>query len=350
MAETVVIIGAGIVGLHCAAELRNKGFGVYVLDKETTLGEHTSGRNSGVIHAGIFYTPGSFKETVCIEGNRLTYEWLQKLQVPFKACGKWVVPEPGQEDELEAFFEKIRSLPIPTPFLKSVGEIQAEEPQLRRTRGILVPSTGIVDAATYLNHLVSYLEERGVSIIPNCEILAVHEQTLVTPRGAMAFDWAINSAGLQADHIAHMTGVKDYTIRPCRGDYYLLASAPLHRPVYHLPYRGAHGLGVHLTPTLDQQTLIGPNAFFIDEKEDYHHRSDDPTPFEKAVRFFLPNCPAPRLNPAYSGNRPKLFKNDQPVSEFTMLRHKNWLHLLGIESPGLTAAPALAKHLLTMMA
>jgi L-2-hydroxyglutarate oxidase LhgO len=339
----IVIIGAGIVGLHVARAFHDQGHEVFVLDKEPFLGEHTSSRNSGVIHSGIFYQTGSFKERVCIEGNRLTYEWLDQLKVPYFSCGKWVVPEEGQEDQLELFFEKICKLPIPSPELKSADQISQEEPNLRSTRGIFIPSTGILDAASYVKALATYLENQGVTIVLNCEVLEVSERFLKTTRGDIAFDLAVNSAGLFSDSLAKMAGLEGYEIRPCRGDYYILNKNLIRRPVYHLPYKGAQGLGVHLTPTVDGQVLLGPNAFFIDKKEDYHLKSD-PESFQRSLAFYLPSCTNGHLSPAYSGNRPKLFFQGKQLTEFTIIKKENWIHLLGIESPGLTAAPALANY------
>lgn len=342
------MIGAGIVGLHIATVLREQGHDVYVLEQSACLGEQTSGRNSGVIHAGIFYQPGSFKEQVCLAGNRLTYEWVQKLNVPHRPCGKWVVAEPGQEEMFESFFEKVRRMPLRAPQIKSADEVALEEPALRKTRAILIPSTGILDAASYIKSLARYLEERGVTVVLNCKVEGVSDDKIITSRGDMPFDLAINAAGLFADEIACMTGLSDFTIKPCRGDYYVMNQAPLKRPVYHLPYKDAKGLGVHLTPTVDGQTLIGPNAFFIEGKTDYEHKSS-PENFQKAVAFYLPHFKAPKLQRAYSGNRPKLYKNGTPHPEFVVQKVKNWVHLLGIESPGLTAAPALARHVCDMV-
>ncbi|MDO8461642.1 MAG: NAD(P)/FAD-dependent oxidoreductase [Deltaproteobacteria bacterium] len=351
-----VVIGAGIVGLHVARLLQEQGHEVFVLEQERFLAEHTSGRNSGVIHSGVFYKTGSFKEAICIEGNRLTYEWVDRLKVAHWPCGKWVVPEEGQESELEPFLERIRKLPIPTPSLKSADEVASEEPHLRRTSAIFVPSTGILDAAGYVKALAVYLENKGVQIIMQCQVLEIGDHELKTTRGEIPFDLAINSAGLFCDEIAEKTGLSGYTIKPCRGDYYLISKNPVKRPVYHLPYpatslragKGAHGLGVHLTPTIDNQLLLGPNAFFIEGKTDYDHKTG-PADFEKAVQFYLPKWNPPPLSPAYSGNRPKLFFKGEPLPEFTILKQGNWIHLLGIESPGLTSAPALANHVAKMV-
>lgn len=338
-----VVVGAGIVGLHIANLLAKKGHEVFVLEKEKSLGEQTSGRNSGVIHAGIFYRSGSLKEELCIEGNRLTYEWLRRLKVDHRPCGKWVVPEKGQEKEIDPFFDKICKLPIPPPQRISAAKIKKLEPGLRASEAILVPSTGILDAAGYVKALGAHLEKKGVQILLNCRVQDVEPGRIETTRGELEFDLGINCAGLFADEIAVATGLDGFEIKPCRGDYYLLNAQPVSRPVYHLPYKGRPGLGIHLTPTLDEQTLLGPNAFFIAKKEDYAHRSP-PEAFEKAVRFYLPHLKECRISAGYSGNRPKLYRNGEAVDDFVIEKKNAWIHLLGIESPGLTAAPALAQH------
>lgn len=343
-----IVIGAGIVGLHVARVLRERGHDVYVLEREPYLAEHTSGRNSGVIHSGVFYQPDSFKEKICIEGNLLTYEWLKKLNVPHAPCGKWIVPEEGQENEMEAFYQRIKKLPIPFPERVSARQLQEKEPALRPSEAIFIPSTGILDAAAYVKALANHMTRLGVEIVMNCLVMGLKNNVLETSKGDIPFDLVINAAGLDADKLAVMSGMVEYSIRPCRGDYFVLNKQPVMRPVYHLPYRGAHGLGVHLTPTLDGQTLLGPNAFFIDEKADYQHRSS-PEAFEKAVRFYLPHLKKFHICASYSGNRPKLYKHGEPTSEFVIEMRQNWIHLLGIESPGLTAAPALAHHISSLV-
>ncbi len=345
MPKTVIVVGAGIVGLHVAHVLNEQGYDVFVLERDATLGEQTSGRNSGVIHAGIFYPSDSLKEQSSIEGNRLTYEWLERLKLKHRACGKWLVPEAGQEAELEPSFEKILGLPIPTPRLLSPTQVKDLQPQLRALPAIEVPSTGLVDAAAYVKALAVYTENNGVQVLTACQVEEIHEQKVKTSRGEMEFELAVNCAGLFADRVAAMAGVEGYEVRPCRGDYYIMNKNLICRPIYHLPYKDAPGLGVHLTPTLDGQTLIGPNAFFIDEKLDYKHNSDAEV-FEQAVDYYLPDLQSRPLQPAYAGNRPKLFYNDEAVHDFVVKQEGAWIHLLGIESPGLTAAPALARMVL----
>lgn len=342
-----VVVGAGIVGLHAAQALLLKGHEVFILEKENYLAEHVSGRNSGVIHSGIFYETGSFKESACIEGNALTYEWVKKLGVDHRPCGKWVLSEDGQDEALDAFFERIAKLPIPAPRLAGPGDLQREEPALRPARAIFIPSTGILDAAGYVKALARHVESRGATLILNCEISEIGPGFLGTTRGKIDFDGAINAAGLFADEIAARAGVTDYEIRPCRGDYYVLNSQPVSRPVYHLPVPGAHGLGVHLTPTLDGRTLLGPNAYFIENKTDYVHRSPQGD-YLRALRHDVPGIQA-ELMPAYSGNRPKLFFQGTPLSKFTLVKREAWVHVLGTESPGLTAAPVLGREIVKLL-
>ncbi len=349
MRKQIVIIGGGIVGLHIAAVLADANKGdILLLDKEDFLGHHISGRNSGVIHAGIFYKTGSFKEAICIEGNIKTYEWAGKLNVPHLKCGKWVVPEEGQDAELEPFFEKISALSIPKPRIVLPSELKEIEPLLRPSRVILVPSTGMIDASEYIRAMARHVESQGVMVVNPCKVTGVKDGVLETTRGEMPFDLAINSAGLQADEVALMAGLTGYTIKPCRGDYYCIPKSPISKPVYHLPYKDAHGLGVHLTVSVAGELLMGPNAYFIEDKEDYVHRSD-PAPYQHSVEYFLPHWNHPPLQASYAGNRPKLFKDDRVLSEFTIVQKDNWIHLLGIESPGLTAAPAIARHVAGMI-
>lgn len=195
--------------------------------------------------------------------------------------------------------------------------------------------------------VIARLAERlqGVTIALNSQVTGIRDNTLITTRGDISFDLAINCAGPFCDDIAAMAGLSDIEIRPCRGDYYVLNSCPVTRPVYQLPYHNAHGLNVHLTPTVDGQLLFGPNAFFIDEKTDYKHGSGVEE-YARSAEFYLPGIDTSKLQSAYSGNRPKLFVEGKPLPEFLVKKSGNWIHLLGIESPGLTAAPALAKHVL----
>lgn len=343
---TLVIVGGGIVGLHVASTLSDQFDDTFILEQSPYLAEHTSGRNSGVIHAGIFYEQGSFKERFCIEGNELTKNWLKKLDVAHNCCGKLIIS--SSENDLDSFHQKLLSLPIATPQRLTKEQTQEMEPHLKASPSIFIPSTGLVDAAAYVKAMANHLEQQGIQIIKNCVVQSVTENTITTSRDTITFDHAINAAGLSSDDIYKQLGQKSYTIKACRGDYYTTMQKIVSRPIYHVPQKQAQGLGVHITPTLDEQILIGPNAFFIDEKMDYQHKSTKQE-FLESLKMDLQSTAHIKLQPGYSGNRPKLFLNDKQMRDFVFETTPNWTHLLGIESPGLTAAPAIANHIKSLL-
>jgi len=350
MSKRVAIIGAGIVGLHTAIAFRIKGWEVYLMDKESYTGHHTSTRNSGVVHAGIYYKEDSLKEKLCLRGNPLTLEWLKLLNVDHKSCGKWIIPGMNQnQSDLLAFYEKIKTLPLKGLRYVDPDQLKIEEPALKRTAALFVPATAVMDTAAYIRALSRFAENEGVNLLLNCELTEVKDDLIVTSRGPLEADLFINSTGLMAAKVAQLVGVTGYEVRPCRGDYYLLPVSPVSKPVYHPPSQsGSLGLGIHLTPATDGTLLLGPNAFFIDNPEDYAHKSPQEA-FVETLRDHLPEANPDSLVPAYSGNRPKLTYQGQPLADFTFIKDKNWIHLLGIESPGLTSAPVIGSYILGMV-
>jgi L-2-hydroxyglutarate oxidase LhgO len=348
----VAVVGAGIVGLHVAAEAVARGHETYLLEREARLGEHTSGRNSGVVHSGIFYSPGSLKERLCIEGNARTWAWLTRLGVPHRRCGKLVLPDLGDESGLEALAQKAAALGIPPVEQCTAARLRELEPRVAGTVGLFVPSTGVVDAAAYLEAMRTHCRSSGVELLTRCEVAGVDATgALQTSRGALPFDVAVNAAGLFADRVAEAVGLAGYGVRPTRGDYYVLPETGwLSRPVYHVARPGDPGLGVHLTPTLDGHVLLGPNVVSLasEARLDYRHASA-PAAFEASLARYLPEADPRRLAPGWSGNRPKLTFEGRPVGDFVLQRQGAWVHALGIESPGLTAAPALARALVDLL-
>lgn len=347
----VAVIGAGIVGLHVASALRALGHEVFVLEREARASEHTSGRNSGVVHSGIYYTPGSLKETLCVEGNPQTYTWLERLQVPHRRCGKLVLPDAGDHAALEAFEAKVAALPIPRARRVSRADVRALEPAVAGDDGLFVPSTGVMDAAAYVTAMRTFCRNEGVEVLLRCAVTGVDTAagTLETTRGPLPFDVAVNCAGLYADDVATLAGLTGYAITPFRGDYYVLPQAGwLGRPVYHIARPGDPGLGVHLTPTTDDHVLLGPNVVEGVPRDDYRHRSP-PDAFVESLRHMLPDADPALLQPAWSGNRPKLTFQGARVPDFVIRRHGAWIHTLGIESPGLTAAPAIAARVCALL-
>lgn len=344
----IAVLGGGIVGMHIAALLQKIGYSVFLLEKEKFLGHHTSSRNSGVIHAGIFYQPKSLKEIFCVSGNKLTYEFASSLGVKTKKTGKLVICNSDQFEDLLILQKKCETLNISNSLLKR-NEINKLEPNISSDHALLVDDTGIIDVSQYLYLFEQYLTDNDVTIVKNCDIQEIqHNNRLITNRGHATYDFIINACGLFADDIVKMRGFNTLEIRPMRGDYGVINSELVNMPIYGLPCKKENVLGIHLTPTFDGNTMIGPNGFYIDKKDDYSHKTKLKDFLDSAQKHIY-NMDMLKMCYGYSGNRPKLFVDNERYDDFYIFQENCWVHLLGIESPGLTAAPAIAKYVAKMI-
>jgi len=346
----VVVIGGGIVGCHIAYCLAKERLEVFLLEKEKSLGEHTSTRNSGVIHGGIYYDPGSLKAKLCVRGRHLTYEFLQSHDIPHWKCGKVIVAM--VVSELKALEDlKTRGEDNGVENLKLVDEteVQRIEPRVRCLTGLHSPETGILDMAAYIKTMEKVLKGLGVTIVKQCEVLSIGtHNTLGTTRGEMEADILINAAGLHSDSIAKMCGLEGYEIVPSKGDYYNTTEDVIRGLVYPVP-DSPHTLGIHLTRTLGEETLIGPSIVPVSDKEDYEIKTPREE-FERGALAMVLDINTKRIYPGYSGNRPKLYYHGELQTDFVIQKQeKERIHLLGIESPGLTAAPAIAEYVAKMI-
>ena len=341
----VVVIGGGIVGCHVAYRFATDGHEVFVLEKEQSLGEHTSTRNSGVIHGGIYYQHGSLRARLCVRGRHLTYEFLRRHQVPHSKCGKVIVAlEAGEVPSLEALKTLGERNGVENLRLLDAEQVRSLEPRVRCRAGLQSPETGILDMAAYMRTMERVLKERGVTIVKQCKVLSVNEKNgLTTTRGEMEADILINAAGLHSDHIASMCGFEGYEIIPYKGDYYNTTEAVIQCLVYPVP-DSPLSLGIHLTRTMGGETLIGPSVVKVADREDYEIRTPREE-FERGALAIIPDLNIHRIYPGYSGNRPKVFHHGELQTDFVIERQgERRIHLLGIESPGLTAAPAIAEY------
>ncbi len=381
----VVIIGGGVVGCAIARELSARIPDVFVLEQLPKVGMATSTRNSGVIHSGIYYVPGSLKALLCLEGNRLTREFCAANGVPHRICGKIVVASHDSElPTLERLAENGRVNGVAG--LRMIGRerIRQREPHVSAIAALEVPSTGILSAEDLVKAYARAAVAQGASILtgarvvglePRSGAIAVTIEMGDTPGsgggsgGASGRDSAqvsletvearcvVNSAGLYADEVAALAGNTNYRIYPVRGEYAEIAhprSDLVKALVYPLPHTDQLGLGVHLTRTLWGTVLVGPTARYIKEKNDYERDRLPLEEFLHSARVLVPDLESEHLRLAYSGIRPKLVPPDaHTIADFVIARDPGCPHminLVGIESPGLTAAPAIAKHVAPLVA
>jgi L-2-hydroxyglutarate oxidase LhgO len=341
----IAVVGGGIVGCHIAYRLAQDGKEVFLLEKEKALGEHTSTRNSGVIHGGIYYPQGSLKARLCVQGRHLTYEFLQNHDIPHRKCGKLIVALVKAElKALEDLKKRGDENGVENLRLIDRAEAQKIEPRVRCLAALSSPETGILDMAAYMRVMERVLKGSGVTVAKQCKVLSIDEQnTLTTTRGDMEAGMIINAAGLYSDSIAAMCGLEGYVIVPHKGDYYNTTEEVIRGLVYPVP-DSPHSLGIHLTRTLGEETLIGPSAVEVANKEDYEVKTPRGE-FEKGALALIPDMNAHRIYPGYSGNRPKVHYQGKLRPDFVIQKQENGrVHLLGIESPGLTAAPAIAEY------
>ena len=361
-----LIAGAGCIGLAIGRALAQKGLSVAVVEAEETFGQGVSARSSEVIHAGIYYAPGSLKARFCVEGRKLLYAYCEARAIPHRRTTKLVVAaEEPEEDGLEGILKRARANGVPEVRRITGAEAREKEPAVRCTAALDVPVTGIIDSVAYMQALIADLEEAGgapafmsrvLRIVPEEDGFA---STLRGPDGAediIRTRFVINAAGLGAQEIAHRTEglppTRIPTLHLSRGCYYALAGrSPVSRLIYPLPTR--EGLGVHLTLDMGGQARFGPDHTWL-ETVDYTMPAQVPAEIIKAVHHYLPGIPAERLSPAYAGIRPKIQGPGDPPADFLIegpAQHgiPGLVNLFGIESPGLTSSLAIADFVASLL-
>lgn len=346
----IAVIGGGIVGCHIAYCLAKEGKEIFLLEKEKALGEHTSTRNSGVIHGGIYYPRESLKAKLCVHGRHRTYEFLQNHGIPHWKCGKIIVALVVSELEvLQDLKKRGDENGVENLRLIDEAEVRRIEPRVRCLGALHSPETGILDMAAYMRVMESMIKGLGVTIVKQCEVISIDDRNnLRTTRGEMEAEMIINAAGLYSDSIAGMCGLAGYEIIPHKGDYYNTTEEVINGLVYPVP-DSSQSLGIHLTRTLGEETLIGPSAIRVSNKEDYEIRTPREE-FEQGALSLIPDFNIHRIYPGYSGHRPKLYNHGTLQTDFVIQRQEGEkIHLLGIESPGLTAAPAIAEYVSKMI-
>jgi L-2-hydroxyglutarate oxidase LhgO len=350
----VAVVGAGVVGCALASALARRGLAVVVLERGPQEGTGITSRNSGVIHGGLYYPPGSLKATTCLRGQALLYAWAVSHDVPHARTGKLVVArDSAEEAELAALHANAVAAGARGLRWLDPAEVAAREPALPPMRAALWSGhSGIIDAHALTRSLRIDAERRGAVFAMQGELLAVHHSAagmrLDTMRGELEVGVLVNAAGLDADRVAALAGhPAPPQLFPCRGDYFRLHTPRRYRGlIYPVRARGSAGLGVHLTLDLAGGLRLGPDVEYVASRDDFGPAEHKHAAFLAAAQALLgPLAPA-QLSYDGCGIRPKLRGPDEAAERDFMICEgpAGCVHLLGIESPGLTAALALAEQ------
>ena len=365
----ITIIGAGVIGLATAAEVSKHFENVFVVERNSKYGQETSSRNSEVIHSGIYYPTNSLKATLCVKGNKMLYEFCEKKEISHFKCGKLVVATNIEEEKI---LQKVLNQSITNGVSdgscltkKQAGEI---EPEIYCTAALYFPSTGIIDTHGLMKELENNALNNNVSFAYNSEVVKIEKMfngyAITVYDGIESFtftsEYVVNSAGLEADKIAELSGTYEpyYQIHYWKGDYFAVGNGKnkkIKHLIYPVPQSNTVGLGVHATIDLNNGMKLGPDSTYLATgKIDYSVDKAKKSEFYQAALKYLPFLELEDLHPDQSGIRPKLQKPGDPTRDFIIKNeaekgHPNFINLIGIESPGLTSCLAIAKYVGAMI-
>ncbi len=385
-----VIIGGGILGLATARALVQRGLGprVVILEKEPLVAQHQTGRNSGVLHSGLYYRPGSLKARFTRQGHQAVQEFCASRVLPLRLCGKTVVAfGEGEVERLRALESRGRENGLRTEWLDAAG-IRAHEPEARGDAGLWVAETGIVDFGGVARTIAAELRQQGVEILLGTRFVGVAGTTssslrLRTSKGEIETGFLINCAGLFSDRIARLAGVEESVrIVPFRGEYFRLrreARDLVRGLIYPVPNPQLPFLGVHLHRTIDGEVFAGPNAVPAGRREGYRRRdfawvdvqdtvawpgfwrlarrygtigvaemvrSLSKGVFTRSLQRLVPRIRRRDLEPARAGVRAQaLYRDGRLVDDFVFGQGERSLHVLNAPSPAATACFPIAEHI-----
>jgi len=368
----VTVIGAGVVGLAVAARLAPAHPGLVVLERHRRHGQETSSRNSEVVHAGIYYTPGSLKARLCVEGNRRLYEYCQRRGVSARRTGKLIsASRSDQLETLEGLWARGSENGVSLRRL-SPPEAADLEPRVLSAGALFSPDTGIVSAHELMDALLVDARRSEAIVQLGSELLAVERSSegfrLTVRSGeeveSFTSERVVNAAGLDSDRVATLAGIDvaaaGYQLHHCKGSYFSVspgrAAALVSRLVYPVPDRDS--LGVHVVLGLDGRLRFGPDAEYLPGRAgpgDYAVDESKRKGFGAAARQLIPSVRDQDLSPDMAGVRPKLQAPGEPPRDFVIAEESGrglggFVNLIGIESPGLTSALAIADHVASLIA
>ena len=358
-----IVIGAGVVGLAVARALVLKGREVMVLEAASAIGTGTSSRNSEVIHAGIYYTRGSLKAQLCVQGKQLLYDYCAQRGIGHSRCGKLIVAtHESQVAQLQSIISKAAANGVHDLVLLDREQALAMEPQLECVAAVHSPSTGIVDSHALMLSLQGDIENAGGFVVLNTAVYQLIRaqaaiEVIATDGTGLAANTVVNAAGLNAPQVASRIKGLDPKHVPvtfwAKGNYFTLSGkSPFSRLIYPVPE--AAGLGVHLTIDLGGQAKFGPDVEWVDSPDDLLVDPSRSDAFYAEVRKYWPGLKDGALQAGYAGIRPKLHGPGEAAGDFVIQAESTHgipglVNLFGIESPGLTSSLAIGEVVSQML-
>ncbi|HEV2107654.1 MAG TPA: L-2-hydroxyglutarate oxidase [Thermomicrobiales bacterium] len=384
----IAIIGAGIVGLAAARDIlrRQTGTRLVVLEKEPEIGRHQTGHNSGVIHSGIYYAPGSLKAQLCVAGAASITRFCDERGIPWQRCGKVIVAtEQAELPRLQSLYERGLANGVPGLRLINADELREVEPHVRGVQALVSPDTGVVDYLQVARLYADDIQEMGGEIRTSHAVVGIDRRggrSLVTTTGGeIEADAVVSCAGLYSDRVAQLTGASpDPRIVPFRGDYYVLRPERRHLVrgnIYPVPDPAFPFLGVHFTPRMNGDLWLGPNAVLAFSREGYAFRDVSPRElvglatsgsfrtfarrhwriglsemaralskrrFLESLRKFIPELEMDDLLPGPSGVRAQALGADgKLVDDFVVDHTEGTLHVRNAPSPAATSSLQIGK-------
>ncbi len=391
----IAVIGGGIVGLATALGLTEAypGTRLVILDKEPRLASHQTGHNSGVIHSGVYYKPGSLKARLCVEGARLMKEFCDAHGIGWEGCGKVIVATDERElPRLQSIYERGAANGLKGLKVLSAAEVAEYEPHCRAVRALLVPETGIVDYVAVAEKMAALAGQRGAEMLTGARVTAIRRGpdglTLETPRGAVQARYVINCAGLYSDRVAELMGIRpEVRIIPFRGEYYMLRRerrSLVRNLIYPVPDPEFPFLGVHFTRTVHGDVEAGPNAVLAFAREGYSlgtvraaelldtlayagfwrmarrywrmgsyelYRSASKAAFVRSLQKLVPEIQEPDIERGGAGVRAQAVSPDGSlVDDFKISVTEGALHVVNAPSPAATASLAIGRHIARLAA
>ncbi|MFC2001878.1 NAD(P)/FAD-dependent oxidoreductase [Chloroflexota bacterium] len=365
----ITIIGAGVVGLAIAAKVARQDREVYVLEKNETFGQETSSRNSEVIHSGIYYPKDSLKAKMCVAGNHLLYELCSQHGIDHRKLGKLIVATNDEEiEELHNLMEIGQGNGAEGLRMLSKREILELEPNVAGVAAILSPATGIIDSQALMRYFIARATRQGAQIAYQSKVVGIekvtngYEVTVADSSGKSSFPTRllINCAGLYCDKVAELAGIDTvkagYRLHYCKGEYFSVGNGKnslVKRLIYPIPPSKLTGIGIHITLDLAGWMRLGPSAFYVDEI-DYAVDHQNRQLFYDSARKLLPLIEYDDIEPEMAGIRPKTQGPGGEMEDFIIRDESDkglpgFINLIGIESPGLTASPAIAEYVGNMV-